>query len=97
VRKIHLAGMMASNLQLIVVSRVVASKTGNPGKQDAIMKFKAKLKRILGWVVRGAAVVAVPALFPASVGMGERVGWAGAVLLWLYMGKVMKQDTRVEE
>lgn len=54
-------------------------------------KYRPKLSR---WIVRTAAVVAVPALFPASVSMGERIGWAGTVLLWFYMGKLVnnKQD-----
>lgn len=55
-------------------------------------KYRPKLSR---WIVRTAAVVAVPALFPASVSMGERIGWAGTVLLWFYMGKLVnnKQDS----
>lgn len=61
------------------------------------MQNKAKITKFVGWLVKGAAVVAVPAMFPASVGMGERVGWAGAVLVWIYMGRVMKQERRVEE
>ena len=89
--------MMALILQLIPVSRVVTNKTGKPGYQGEIMKIKSYIKKILGWLLRGVAIFAVPALFPASVGMGERVGWAGAVLLWMYMGRVMKKDTRVEE
>ena len=54
-------------------------------------KIHPKLSR---WIVRTAAVVAVPALFPASVSMGERIGWAGTVLLWFYMGNLVdrKQD-----
>ncbi|MBN2043539.1 MAG: hypothetical protein JW757_00860 [Anaerolineales bacterium] len=61
------------------------------------MKIKAKIMKIFRGILRGLAVVAVPALFPASVGMGERIGWAGAVLLWLYMGRVMKQDHQVDD
>ena len=55
-------------------------------------KIRPKLSK---WIFRTAAVVAVPALFPASVSMGERIGWAGTVLLWFYMGKLVdrRQDT----
>ncbi len=55
------------------------------------MKIKANFKNILGWLVKGFAILAVPAMFPASVGMGQRVGWVGAVLVWIYMGRIMKQ------
>lgn len=55
------------------------------------MKIKANFTKILGWLLKGFAIVAVPAMFPASVGMGERVGWIGAVLVWIYMGRLMKQ------
>ncbi len=55
------------------------------------MKIKENFKKILGWLVKGFAIVAVPAMFPASVGMGQRVGWVGAVLVWIYMGRIMKQ------
>ncbi|MFN2144858.1 MAG: hypothetical protein ACK2T7_05870 [Anaerolineales bacterium] len=55
------------------------------------MKIKENVKKILGWMVKGFAIVAVPAMFPASVGMGQRVGWVGAVLVWIYMGRIMKQ------
>ena len=61
------------------------------------MQSKHTIKRISGWILKTAAIVAVPAMFPASVGMGERVGWAGAVLLWLYMGRMVDRNQRAED
>ena len=61
------------------------------------MQSKQTIKRISGWILKTAAIVAVPAMFPASVGMGERVGWAGAVLLWLYMGRMVERNQRAED
>lgn len=61
------------------------------------MQRKQTIKRISGWILKTAAIVAVPAMFPASVGMGERVGWAGAVLLWLYMGRMVDRNQRAED
>lgn len=57
-------------------------------------KLRPKLPR---WIVRMAAVVAVPALFPASVSMGERIGWATSVLLWIYMGKLVDRKDSKED
>jgi hypothetical protein len=61
------------------------------------MQSKQTIKRISGWILKTAAIVAVPAMFPASVGMGERVGWVGAVLLWLYMGRMVDRNQRGED
>lgn len=61
------------------------------------MERKQYIKKISGWILKTAAIVAVPVMFPASVGMGERVGWVGAVLLWLYMGRMVDRNQRVED
>ena len=61
------------------------------------MKIKKITKKAAGWAVKGLAVFAVPALFPASVGVDARVGWIGAVLVWLYIGRAMKEKSSVEE
>jgi len=61
------------------------------------MKIKTKFTKILSWLIKGLAIVAIPAMFPASVGMGQRVGWVGAVLVWIYMGRVVKQEKKIAE
>ena len=61
------------------------------------MERKRTIKKITGWMLKAAAIVAVPAMFPASVGVGERVGWVGAVLVWIYMGRMVDRNHRVEE
>lgn len=61
------------------------------------MEIKSSVKKLFGWLVKIMAIVAVPVMLPASVGVAQRVGWAGAVLVWMYMGRVMHQDNQVEE
>ncbi len=61
------------------------------------MERKQTIKKISGWIIKTTAIVAVPAMFPASVGMGERVGWVGAVLLWLYMGRMVDRNQQAED
>ena len=61
------------------------------------MTIKELIKKMAGWALKALAVFAVPALFPASVGVDARVGWVGTVLVWLYMGRVMKENLLVEE
>ena len=61
------------------------------------MQQKGKFSRLFGWLVKGLAIVAVPAMFPASVGVGQRVGWIGTVLVWIYIGRVMKHEKVSEE
>lgn len=58
--------------------------------------WKKRLSNIYRWMLRGIAVLVVPALFPASVSMGERVGWAGIVLLWFYTGRLAEDRTGTE-
>jgi hypothetical protein len=54
------------------------------------MNWKKVFSKIYRWLLRGFAVLAVPALFPASVSMGERIGWAGIVLFWFYTGRLVE-------
>ena len=61
------------------------------------MKLRKLIFRITSWVFKGAAVIAIPALLPASVGIGERLGWAGAVLVWLYMGRLTGKEGRRQD
>jgi hypothetical protein len=60
------------------------------------MQLKKKFSKLVGWLLRGAAITAIPLLMPASVGMGQRFGWVGAVLVWMYIGRVMKQDEQIK-
>jgi hypothetical protein len=61
------------------------------------MKLRKFIFKIASWTFKGAAVIAVPALMPASVGIGERLGWAGAVLVWLYMGRLTGNNNRTQD
>jgi hypothetical protein len=61
------------------------------------MNWKAKLKPLYRWTLRGAAVFMIPSLFPSSVSMGDRVGWIGAVLLWFYMGRLIDRKKNEAE
>lgn len=62
------------------------------------MNWKTVFKNIYRWVLRAAAVLLIPSLFPSSVPMGDRVGWIGAVLLWLYMGRMVdRKKTQTQE
>ncbi|MEJ2485614.1 MAG: hypothetical protein P8Y68_07755 [Anaerolineales bacterium] len=61
------------------------------------MNWKAKLKSLYRWTLRGAAVFMIPSLFPSSVSMGDRVGWIGAVLLWFYMGRLIDRKKNEAE
>lgn len=61
------------------------------------MNWKAKLKTLYRWALRGAAVFMIPSLFPSSVSMGDRVGWMGAVLLWFYMGRLIDRKKNEAE
>jgi len=61
------------------------------------MHWKNKLKDLYLWALRGAAVLAIPSLFPSSVSTGDRVGWIGAVLLWFYMGRLMDRKKNEAE
>lgn len=60
------------------------------------MNWKQTLKKFSGWLVRGTAILAVPALLPTSVGVGQRFGLVGALLLWMYMGRQMDRNKQVE-
>lgn len=60
------------------------------------MDWKQSFKRLGSWLVKGVAVLAVPALLPASVGVGERFGLVGALLIWLYMGRQLDKNQQIE-
>jgi hypothetical protein len=60
------------------------------------MNWKQSFKKLGSWLVKGAAVLAVPAILPSSVGVGERFGLVGALLIWLYMGRQMDKNQQVE-
>ena len=53
------------------------------------MNWKNNFKNLYRWTLRGAAVLVIPALFPSTVSIGDRMGWIGAVLLWFYMGRMI--------
>lgn len=87
---------MALKVQLIGYDWVTAYMIRARIMEGMPMEHKQTIKRLTGWILKTAAIVAVPAMFPASVGMGERAGWIGAVLVWLYMGRMVDRNQRAD-
>ena len=83
-------------MQLFGKDWVVTTGNSVNTRKGNTMNWKQSLKRFGSWLVKGAAVLTIPAMLPSSVGVGERFGLVGALLIWLYMGRQMDRNRQVE-
>jgi hypothetical protein len=54
------------------------------------MKRSKKISNIFKWIFKGG-LVSVPLVFSSTLALSEQLTWAGAVLLWFYTGRILRQ------
>jgi hypothetical protein len=54
------------------------------------LAFSSTLAKLFKWVLRGG-LIGLPLAFSSTLALSQRLTWVGAVLLWFYTGRVMKQ------
>jgi hypothetical protein len=59
------------------------------------MKISQLIKRSLKWLLR-VGLVGLPLMLSSTAALAERLTLVGAVLLWFYTGRVLKQRDQTE-
>ncbi|HKJ27399.1 MAG TPA: hypothetical protein VJ965_07160 [Anaerolineales bacterium] len=54
------------------------------------MKQPKKITKLFKWVLRGG-LIGLPLALSSTLALGQRLTWVGAVLLWFYTGRVLRQ------
>lgn len=54
------------------------------------MKVRKQIRNVFGWLFRGG-LVGLPLVLSSTSALGERLAWSGAVLLWFYTGRILRQ------
>jgi len=54
------------------------------------MKSFAIFKNIFKWIFRGG-LIGLPLAFSSTLALDQHLTWIGALLLWFYTGRILRQ------
>lgn len=60
------------------------------------MKFSTILKFLGKWIFRGG-LVGLPLAFSSTLALDQHLTWIGALLLWFYTGRIIRQQDNPEK